>query len=55
MHCNGCLRAITRLAQKLDPQAQVSADLPTRRASFTGALDEAALRAALARAGYQPG
>ena len=41
MHCNGCLRAITRLAQKLDPQAQVSADLPARQASFTGALDEA--------------
>jgi copper chaperone CopZ len=55
MHCNGCLRAITRLAQKLDPQAQVSADLPARQASFIGALDEAVLRAALAKAGYQPG
>jgi copper chaperone len=55
MHCDGCLRAITRLAQKLDPQVRVSADLPARQASFIGTLDEAVLRAALARAGYQPG
>jgi copper chaperone len=54
MHCDGCVRAITRLAQKQDPQAQVAADLPSRKVRFTGALDEAVLRAALAKAGYQP-
>jgi Cu+-exporting ATPase len=54
MHCDGCVRSITRLAQKQDPQAAVTADVPARRATFSGALDEAVLRAALAKAGYQP-
>ena len=54
MHCDGCVRAITRLAQKQDPDARVSADLPARLASFSGKLDEAVLRAALAKSGYQP-
>lgn len=55
MHCDGCVRAITKVAQKLDPAAVVQAELATHAASFTGALDEAALRAALARAGFPPG
>lgn len=55
MHCDGCVRAVTKVAQKLDPAAVVKAELATHAASFSGALDEAALRAALARAGFPPG
>ena len=55
MHCDGCIRAITRVAQKQDAAATVTADLPARRVTLSGALDEPALRAALAKAGFPAG
>jgi len=55
MHCDGCIRAITAVARRLDPDATVSTELATHAARFSGQLDEPALRAALTRAGFPPG
>lgn len=54
MHCDGCIGAVTRIAQRLDPAARVSAELADRSMTVAGRVEEAALRGALARAGFPP-
>jgi len=52
MSCGHCVRTVTELLHRLDPQGQVSTDLAKRTAQFTTTVPEATLRAALAEAGY---
>ncbi|MBB3021736.1 copper chaperone [Microvirga lupini] len=52
MNCGGCLRAITRAVQALDPQAKVDADLEARTVKVTSRQSEALLLNALSNGGY---
>lgn len=52
MTCGGCLKAVTRTIQQLDPQARVESDLENRTVKVTSDEAEAVLRAALENAGY---
>jgi copper chaperone len=52
MNCGGCLRAITRSIQALDPVAQVQADLEVRTLMVTSTRSETSLLDALRDGGY---
>jgi copper chaperone len=52
MSCNGCVAAVTRAIQRLDPAAEVSVDLASGRVSVAGALGRAAVEGAVEAAGY---
>jgi copper chaperone len=52
MNCGGCLRAITRAVQALDPQARVEADLEARTIKVVSSESEATLLKALSGGGY---
>jgi copper chaperone CopZ len=52
IHCDGCVRAITRAVQKLDPAASVSADLATKRVVIGGTHEAHDYAAAIEAAGY---
>jgi len=52
MTCGGCLRAVTRALQNVDPQARVEGDLDTRTLKVTSGRSEASLLAALSNGGY---
>jgi copper chaperone len=52
MSCGHCVRSITEVVRRLDPQAQVQTDLATRTARFETQADEQALRRALDEEGY---
>jgi copper chaperone len=55
MTCGGCVKSIARAVAVLDPQARVDADLQSHEIEITAAADEAAIAAALRKAGYEPG
>ncbi|MBM1174184.1 heavy-metal-associated domain-containing protein [Microvirga arabica] len=52
MNCGGCIRAIARAVQALDPQARVEADLETRTIKVASRQSEAALLNVLSNGGY---
>jgi copper chaperone len=52
MNCGGCLRAVTRAVQALDPQARVEADLEARTVRVISTQSEASLLDALSNGGY---
>jgi copper chaperone len=52
MNCGGCLRAVTRAVQALDPQAQVEADLEARIVRVVSRQSEASFLDALSTGGY---
>jgi copper chaperone len=52
MNCGGCLRAITRAVQALDPEAQIEADLEARTVKVSSRQSEASLLNALTNGGY---
>jgi len=52
MTCGGCLRAVTRALQSVDPQARVEGDLDTRTLKVTSDRSEESLLAALSSGGY---
>jgi copper chaperone len=52
MNCGGCLRAVTRAVQALDPQAQVEADLEARIVRVVSRQSEPSLLKALSDGGY---
>jgi copper chaperone len=52
MNCGGCLRAVTRAIQALDPQAQVEAELEARIVKVVSRQSEASLLNALSNGGY---
>jgi copper chaperone len=52
MNCGGCLRAVTRAVQALDPQAKVEADLEARIVRVVSRQSEASILDALSTGGY---
>lgn len=52
MSCGGCLKAVTRALQALDPAVRIEADQARRIIVVTSGRSEAALIDALHRAGY---
>lgn len=52
MKCGGCLGAVTRSLQKLDPQAQVEGNLEERTIKVASDKDENLLLTTLSNAGY---
>ena len=52
MTCGHCVRTVTEVAKRLDPDAQVQTDLGTHTARFETKADEPALRKALEEEGY---
>ena len=52
MNCGGCLRAVTRAVQSLDPQARVEADLEARIVKVVSRQSEPSLLNALSNGGY---
>ena len=54
MSCGGCARSVTQAVKTLDVEAQVSADLPTRRVEITTTAPREQVIAALREAGFPP-
>lgn len=52
MSCGGCVKAIARIVAQVDSKAAVTADLAAKEVAIDSEASDAALRAALARAGY---
>ena len=52
MTCQGCVAAVTKAIQRLDPAAEVSVDLETGRVSAVTAAQALEVAQALGRAGY---
>lgn len=53
--CDHCINAITRAVKALDKVSSVNIDLKTKLVTVSGAdLDDAAVRAAIVEAGYEP-
>jgi copper chaperone len=51
--CGGCVAAVTRAIERLDPKAQVSVDLASGRVSVDGAVTRDAVQAAVEEAGFR--
>jgi copper chaperone len=52
MTCGGCVKAVTRIVQGLDPQAAVEAELARHEVKVRSTASEAALKSALDKGGY---
>ena len=50
--CGHCVRAIPEAVQQLDPDAQVSVDLESKKVTVQTTQEREAVAAALANAGY---
>lgn len=53
MTCQGCIAAVTRAVQRLDPAAQVSVDLEAGRLAVVTQAQALDVARALGRAGYE--
>jgi copper chaperone CopZ len=54
MTCGGCVASITRVVKGLDPDANVLANVETKRVDIESVVDTDAVIAAIANAGYHP-
>ncbi|MFN3945256.1 MAG: heavy-metal-associated domain-containing protein [Allosphingosinicella sp.] len=52
MTCGGCARGVTKAVQSIDPQAEVSADVPARLLEVRSERPAAEIAAALDKAGF---
>lgn len=52
MSCGHCVKAITQTLTELDPAAQVSIDLPSKKVTVQTTQERETVVAALAEAGY---
>ena len=53
MTCGGCVTAVTRAIERLDPKAQVSVDLASGKLSVDGAVTRDAVQGAVEEAGFR--
>lgn len=53
MTCGGCARGITKAIQSIDPEAEVSADVPARLVDVRSERPAAEIAVALVSAGFQ--
>ena len=54
MTCGHCVRTVTATVQQVDPAAQLSIDLPTRKLVIESGQPVQAFAAALTEEGYPP-
>ncbi len=54
MHCQSCARRVTAAIRAVESAAKIDIDVAARRVRVEGAADIAAVRRALAEAGYPP-
>lgn len=54
MTCGGCVASITRVVKGLDPGANVTADVGSKRVSIESLIDTESVVAAIEHAGYHP-
>lgn len=54
MTCGGCVASITRVVKGLDPEANIDADVKSRRVKIDSLIDTEAVVAAIVHAGYHP-
>lgn len=54
MACGGCARNVTKAIRSVDPQAKVDIDLGLKRVTVESAVDQSAIAATLAGAGFAP-
>jgi copper chaperone len=54
MTCGGCVRAVTKAVQAVDPQAEVKADPQTHEVELTTTAPRDRIAAALSAAGFEP-
>lgn len=55
MHCQSCVANVGERVGRLDGVESVDVDLPSEKVIVRGeSLDDAAIRSAIAAAGYQP-
>jgi copper chaperone len=52
MTCDGCARGVTKAIQLLDPQAEVTADPPSRSVEVNSSATHDELVVALSKAGF---
>jgi copper chaperone len=52
MHCDGCVRSLTKAAQTLDPSATLAADMDSRRVTVTTSAAGSAVAEAFQDAGF---
>lgn len=52
MHCDGCVRSLTKAAQALDPAALVAADMGSHLVTVTTSADGPAVAEAFEDAGF---
>lgn len=53
MTCQGCVKAVTRIVQGVDPQADVAIDLDHKRARILTSADTLEIAAALDEGGWE--
>lgn len=53
MTCQGCVGAVTRTIKRLDPQAEVTVDLPHGRVAVTTRAQSVEVAQAINKAGYE--
>ncbi len=53
MTCGGCVAAVTRAIERLDPKARVSVDLAGGKVSVEGSLTRDVVRNAVEQAGFR--
>jgi copper chaperone len=53
MTCEGCVNAVKRIVQRLDPQARVEVDLDHGRVHMTTTAQSVDVANALTKAGYE--
>lgn len=54
MTCGGCARTVTKAIKTLDPDAQITADPPTRLVEITTTAAREQVVSALREAGFPP-
>jgi copper chaperone len=54
MTCEGCVKAITAAVKRVAPQAEVKADLSSKRVEVSGDAPAEALAEAMRDAGFTP-
>ena len=54
MTCGGCARGVTQAVKSIDPGAEVKIDLDTHKVQVTTSASAAAVKSAIAQAGFSP-
>jgi copper chaperone len=54
MTCGGCVASITRVVRNLDPNANIDADVGSKRVKIESVAARDAVVAAIVQAGYHP-